>query len=120
MTTCMRGGTLVEGGAPPFPSVSRSAGQGIWERTGPHTFRAFFRFHSFDDLGRRVSITEVTTHPRLIQGDNPDTPDVLEPYYLRLEGGTNKITTIDPVDGTVIAVIEGCNETTQRPVLFED
>jgi hypothetical protein len=27
MTTYMRGGILIEGGAPPFPAVSRSAGQ---------------------------------------------------------------------------------------------
>jgi hypothetical protein len=120
MTTYMRGGTLIEGGAPPSPAVSRSAGHGIWERTGNHTFRAFFRFHSFDEFGRRVSIIEVTTHPRLIKGDNPETPDVIEPYYLSLEGGTNKITNLDPVDGTVVNVIEGCNEATQRPVLFED
>jgi len=119
MTTYMRGGTLLEGGAPPFPAVSRSAGHGIWERTRGHTFRVFFRFHSFDDLGRRVSIVEVTTHPSLIKGDNPETPDVLEPYYLSGEG-TNRITNLNPVDGTVINVTEGCNEATSRPVLFED
>src|SRR6476619_5112952 len=33
MTTYMRGGTLVEGGGPPAPAVSRSAGHGIWERS---------------------------------------------------------------------------------------
>ena len=120
MTTYMRGGTLNEGGAPPSPADSRSAGHGIWERTGGHTFRAFFRFHSFDEFGRRVSIVEVTTHPRLIQGDNPETPDVLEPYYLSSEGGTNKITNLNPDDGTVLNVVEGCNVGTQRPVLFED
>jgi hypothetical protein len=120
MTTYMRGGTLIEGGAPPSPAVSRSAGHGIWERTGGDTFRAFFRFHSFDDLGRRISIIEVNTHPRLIEGDNPETPDDVEPYYLSLEGGTNKITNINPDDGTVSNVTEGCNEGTQRPVLFED
>src|SRR6267142_2418781 len=82
MTTFMRGGILSEGGGPPAPppAVSRSAGHGIWERTGRHTFLVFFRSHSFDNLGRRVRITEVTTHPRLIQGDNPDTPDFVEPY----------------------------------------
>jgi hypothetical protein len=120
MTTYIRGGIVIEGGAPPFPAVSRSAGHGIWERTGDHTFRAFFRFHSFDDLGRRVSIVEVTGHPRLIKGDNPETPDVLEPYYLSAKGNTNRITNLDPVDGTVIEVIEGCSEATQRPILFED
>ena len=121
MTTYMRGGILIEGGSPstPPPAVSRSAGQGIWERTSHHTFRVFFRFHSFDNLGRLVRITEVTTLPRLIQGDNPETPDVLEPYYLSGEG-TNTITNIDPVDGTVINVTEGCNEATSRPILFED
>lgn len=121
MTTYMRGGILIEGGSPsaPPPAVSRSAGHGIWERTGHHTFRVFFRSHSFDNLGRRVRITEVTTHPSLINGDNPETPDVLEPYYLSGDG-TNKITNINPVDGTVINVTEGCNEATSRPVLFED
>lgn len=120
MTTYMRGGTLIEGGAPPSPASSRSAGHGIWERTGDHTFRAFFRFHTFDEDGRRVSIVEVNTHPRLIKGDNPETSDVVEPYYLSSEGGTNKITNINPADGTVINVIEGCNEATQRPILFGD
>ena len=37
MTTYMRGGVLIEGGSPPFPEVSRSAGQGIWERAGHYT-----------------------------------------------------------------------------------
>ena len=121
MTTYMRGGILVEGGGPatPPPAVSRSAGHGIWERTGQHTFRVFFRAHFFDNLGRRVRITEVTTHPSLIKGDNPETPDVLEPYYLSGDG-TNKITNLNPDNGTVINVIEGCNEATSRPVLFED
>jgi hypothetical protein len=121
MTTYMRGGILIEGGSPatPPPAVSRSAGHGIWERTGHHTFRVFFRSHSFDNLGRLVRITEVTTNPELIQGDNPETPDV-EPYYLSGEG-TNKITNLNPVDGSVIEpMIEGCNEATSRPVLFED
>ena len=98
---------------------SRSAGHGIWERTGHHTFRVFFRIHSFDNLGRLVSITEVTTNPRLIKGDDPETPDVVEPYYLSGEG-TNRITNLNPDDGTVINVTEGCNEATSRPILFED
>jgi hypothetical protein len=121
MSTYMRGGILIEGGSPatPPPAVSRSAGHGIWERTGRHTFRVFFRAHFFDNLGRLVRITEITTHPRLIQGDNPETPDVVEPYYLSGEG-TNKVTNINPVDGTVINVTEGCNKATSRPVLFED
>jgi len=120
MTTYMRGGILIEGGNPPSPAVSRSAGHGIWERTGHHTFRSFFRFHSFDEEGRRVSIVEVTGHPRLIKGDNPETPDVLEPYYLSGKGNTNRITNLDPITGEVIEVIEGCSEATHRPVLFED
>jgi len=119
MTTNMRGGTLIEGGAPPPPAGSRSAGHGIWERTGGNTFRAFFRIHNFDDLGRLVSIVEVTTHASLIKGDNPETPDDVEPYYLSGEG-TNKITNINPDDGTVSNVTEGCNEATSRPILFGD
>lgn len=121
MTTYMRGGLLIEGGGPatPPPAVSRSAGQGIWERAGHRTFRVLFRSHSFDNLGRLVRIIEVTSHPSLIKGDNPETPDVLEPYYLS-GPGTNKITNINPADGTVINVIEGCNEATSRPLLFED
>jgi hypothetical protein len=107
MTTYMRGGILIEGGLP------RSAGHGIWERTGPDTFRLFFRAHSFDDLGRLVRITEVESHPELIKGDNPETPE-LEPYYLR-GPGTNRF--LNP-DGTVIS--EGCNEATSRPILFEE
>ncbi len=68
MTTYMRGGTVIEGGGPatPPPAVSRSAGHGIWERTGRHSFRVFFRSHSFDNLGRLVRITEVRTNPHLI------------------------------------------------------
>lgn len=122
MFTFMRGGTLIEGGGPSGapPAVWRSAGHGIWKRTGRHRYRAFFRFHSFDDLGRLVRITEVTIHPRLIGGDNPETPDVVEPYYLRGEGGTNTITNINPDDGTVINVTKGCGELTSRPVLFDD
>jgi hypothetical protein len=120
LITYMRGGILIEGGSPPTPppAVSRSAGHGIWERTGHHTFRVFFRSHSFDTLGRLVRITEVTTNPELIQGDNPETPDV-EPYYLSGDG-TNKITNLNPVDGTVLNVTEGCNEATSRPLLFEN
>src|SRR5215475_2308508 len=95
MITTMRGGILIEGGGPagPPPAVSRSAGHGIWERTGRHSFRMFFRFHSFDNLGRLVRISEVTTYPSIIKGDNPETPDILEPYYSSGEG-TNKITNI--------------------------
>jgi hypothetical protein len=121
MQTFMRGGILLEGGAPPAPppAVSRSAGHGIWERTGRHAFLQFFRSHSFDSLGRRVRITEVTGRLRLIQGDNPDTPDFVEPYYLR-GNGTNKITNLNPVDGSVIGVTEGCNTATAAPFLFRN
>ena len=121
MTTYMRGGILVEGGGPPTPppAVSRSAGHGIWERTGRHTFLQFFRAHSFNNLGRRVRITEVTGHLKLTQGDNPDTPDFVEPYHFSGDG-TNKITNLNPVDGTVINVTEGCNKVTSIPFLFQD
>jgi hypothetical protein len=121
MTTFMRGGILLEGGGPPAPppAVSRSAGHGIWERAGRHTILQFFRSHSFDSLGRRVRITEVTGHLRLIQGDNPETPDFVEPYYLRGDG-TNKITNLNPVDGSVIGVTEGCNQVTAAPFLFRN
>ena len=120
MTTYLRGGISIEGGSPatPPPAVSRSAGHGIWERTGDHSLRSFFRIHAFDSLGRLVRITEVTTYPDFISGDNPNTPGVLEPYYLHGKG-TNRITNINPNDGTVINVTEGCNEATSRPILFE-
>src|SRR5262245_373127 len=114
MTTYMRGGILIEGGGPTTPplAVSRSAGHGIWERTSRHSFNVFNRFHAFDNLGRLVRINEVKTHPSLIKGDNPETPDVIEPYYLSVEGGTSKITNINPVDGTVINVTAGCSKST--------
>jgi hypothetical protein len=111
MTTFMRGGILIEGGA------SHSAGHGIWERTGDHTFRLFFRRHNFDQGGHLVSIVEVESHPKLIQGDNPAT-DVVEPYYHSGEG-TVRITNLNP-DGTVNNVTHGCNEATSRPFFFED
>ena len=79
----------------------------------------FFRFHSFDGQGRLVSIAEVTSRPRLIHGDNPDTPDVVEPYYLK-GSGTNRITNLNPADGSVINVTEGCNQSTSAPLLFQD
>jgi len=121
MTTYMRDGVLVEGGGPatPPPAVSRSAGHGIWERTVHRAFRLQFRFHSFDALGRLVRITEVTSFPHLIHGDNPATPDVIEPYYLSGDGN-NLVTNIDPVTGVSTALPRGCNEATSRPVLFED
>jgi hypothetical protein len=121
MTTYMRGGVLIEGGGPatPPPAVSRSAGHGIWEHTGDRAFRIQFRAHSFDNLGRLVRIAEVTSFPHLVDGDNPATLDVIEPYYLSGDG-TNRITNINPVDGSVISVTAGCNEATSRPLLFED
>jgi hypothetical protein len=119
MTTYMSGGTMIEGAAPAFPAASRSESHGIWEHTSGHKFREFFRFSSLDTLGRVVSRVEVTVHGDLIKGDNPETPDVLEPYYFSQQG-TNKITNINPLDGTVINVIEGCSVATSRPVLFED
>jgi len=72
-----------------------------------------------DNLGRLVRIIEVTSLPTLVQGDNPETPDVVEPYSLSGDG-TNTITNINPVDGSVVSVTQGCNEATSRPVLFED
>jgi hypothetical protein len=118
MTTYMRGGTLVEGSAPPAPpAVSRGTGHGVWERTGHRTFRVFFRSHFFDGDGRLVRIVEVTTNPRAFDGDNPETPDVVEPYYLS-GPGTNKTTNFN-ADGTV-TTRDACNEATSRPILFED
>jgi len=121
MITHIHGGTLIEGGSPRGapPGVTRSAGHGIWQRTGGHTFLQMFRFHGFDALGRLVSIAEVTVRARLVRGDNPATPDVIEPYYLR-GTGTNRITNLDPDDGTVINVTEGCNRATSAPFLFPD
>ncbi|HSV46081.1 MAG TPA: hypothetical protein VLJ58_09845, partial [Ramlibacter sp.] len=116
MTTYMRGGILIEGGAPatPPPGVSRSAGHGIWERVegrAPHharfdrsgrllpaaggEIRALIRGHSFDAQGRLVRVIEVLTQPTLFRGDNPGTPDIAEPYYLSGDG-TNRITNYDP------------------------
>ena len=65
LSTHIPGGTLVEGGAPPGPppAVSRSSGQGIWQRTSAHRFVEFFSFSNFDNLGRLVSIVEVTVLP---------------------------------------------------------
>jgi hypothetical protein len=54
-----------------------------------------------------------------VSGDNRETIEVREPYYLSGDG-TNKVTNLNPVDGTVINVIEGCNKATSRPFLFED
>lgn len=140
MTTYMRGGVLVEGGAPaaPPPGVSRSAGHGIWERVDERAprharfdrsgrllppvggeVRALIRGHSFDILGRLVRVTEVLTQPTLFRGDNPDTPDIVEPYYLSGDG-TNRITNYDPATGTVISVTRGCNEASSRKISFDD
>jgi hypothetical protein len=120
MITHVPGGTLVEGGsaAGAPPAVWRSSGHGIWQRTSARGFIEFFRFHSFDVQGRLVGITEVTSRTRLVHGDNPETPGV-EPYFLRGEG-TNRITNLNPVDGSVINVTEGCNKSTSAPILFQD
>ena len=124
MITYMHGGTLIEGGAPPSsgrpgdPVVSHDAGHGIWEPMGNRTFRVFFRSHGFNSDGRLVIILEVTTYPKLISGDNPNTSEV-EPYYLSGEG-SNRIQILDPDTGGVIAVTEGCNEATSQPILFVD
>lgn len=120
MTTYLRGGTLIEGGAPaaPPPAVSRSAGHGIWERTGRHTIQVFFRSHSFDALGRLVRITEVTSNPTLTPGDDPTTVPV---ERVHLAGwGTNKITNLDPATGAVVSVTQGCNYATSRPLRFDN
>jgi hypothetical protein len=119
MLTLTSDGTMVEDGSPggPPPGVWRSAGLGIWKKKSAHRIVQFFRFHSFDGLGRLVSISEVTSRPTLVDGDNPDTPNV-EPYYLK-GTGTNRITNLNPADGSVINVIEGCNESTSAPVLFQ-
>lgn len=120
LTTYLRGGTLIEGGGPaaPPPAVSRSAGHGVWERTSHYAFQAVFRSHSLDSLGRLVRVTEVTTAPKLTLGDNPGTPNVVEPYYLS-GWGTNKITNIDPVTGAVTGVTEGCNFAMSWPMLID-
>lgn len=118
LTTYSRDGTLIEGGgaAAPPPGVSRSAGHGIWERTGGHTFQVWFRSHALDGLGRLVRITEVSSQPTLVMGDNPGTAEV-EPYHL-VGWGTNKITNIDAATGAVTSVVQGCNYAASRPVLF--
>lgn len=120
MTTYFRGGVLIEGGGPPAPppAVSRSAGQGVWKRTGSQQIQALLRSHSFDSLGRLVRITEVSSVPALELGDNPATPDVIEPYYLS-GWGTNRITNIDPATGAVTSVLQGCNYAASRPMLID-
>lgn len=120
MTTYLHGGTLIEGGGPatPPPGVSRSAGQGIWERMGRHEFRVWFRSSTLDGLGRLVRITEVSSQPTLVMGDNPATAEV-EPYHL-VGWGTNRITNIDGATGAVTSVVQGCNYAASRPVLFSN
>jgi len=119
MTTYVRGGVLIEGGGPagPPPSVSRSAGHGVWASTGRHTFQVTFRSHFFDSLGRLVRINEVNSNPTLTQGDDPNTVAV-EPYYLA-GWGTNKMTNLDPVSGAVLSIVQGCNYATSRPMLLD-
>ena len=118
MTTYLRGGMVIEGGGPstPPPAVSRSAGHGIWERTDGHTIQVWFRSHAFDSLGRLVRISEVSSTPTLVMGDNPATVEV-EPYHLA-GWGTNRITNIDGATGAVTSVVQGCNYASSRPVLF--
>ena len=120
MTSYLRGGVVIEGGAPstPPPAVSRSAGHGVWKREGHKTLHAWIRSHSFDAVGRLVRITEVSTAPVLTNGDNPYTPGVVEPYYLA-GWGTNRITNLDPATGAVLSVTEGCNYAASRPVRFD-
>jgi hypothetical protein len=103
----MRGGVLIEDGSPPVPAISRSTGHGIWKHTTDHAFHVFFRFHTFDDHGRLNSIVEVTTDPSLTNGE-------------LVGSGTNKITAINPDNGTIVNVTEGCNEATSRRFSFED
>ena len=106
MITYIRGGTVIEGGSPSEPpAVTRSSGHGIWKPAPGHSFHVFFRFHSFDNSGRLVSITEVTTDPSFVNGD-------------LVGGGTNKTTNLNPVDGSVTNVTEGCNEATSRRLSF--
>ena len=108
MITYIRGGTVIEGGSPSEPpAVTRSSGHGIWKPAPGHSFHVFFRFHSFDNSGRLVSITEVTTDPSFVNGD-------------LVGGGTNRTTNLNPVDGSVINVTEGCNEATSRRLSFEN
>ena len=54
-----------------------------------------------------ISIRSHTSNPSLINGELTGT-------------GTNKITNLNPVDGSVLNVIEGCNEATSRRVSFDD
>jgi hypothetical protein len=119
MTTYLRGGVLIEGGGPDnrAPALFRSAGHGVWESSGRHTFQVSFRSHSFDSLGRLVRINEVNSNPTLTQGDNPNTAAV-EPYYLA-GWGTNKITNLDPASGAVLSIVPGCNYATSRPMLLD-
>jgi hypothetical protein len=118
MTSYLRGGVVIEGGSPatPPPAVSRSAGQGAWTRVDGQSIRAEIRAHFFDALGRLVRITEIRTEPTLLPGDDPSTADVVEPYTLS-GWGTNTITTIDPLDGRVLARTSGCNHAVSRPML---
>jgi hypothetical protein len=45
------------------------------KKKSAHRIVQFFRFHSFDGLGRLVSISEVTSRPTLVDGDNPAHPE---------------------------------------------
>lgn len=118
MTSYLRGGVLIEGGSPstPPPAVSRSAGHGVWTRMSEQSIRAEVRSHFFDGSGRLVRVTEVRTEPALVPGDDPSTPDVVEPYTLR-GWGTNTITVLDGATGQMLAQTRGCNYAVSRPML---
>ena len=76
--TYMPGGTVVDSGASP-PSVpgTRSSAHGIWERTGPQTFRERFHSFSFDAAGVHVSTAEVTFERSLVQGRHAEPDEII-------------------------------------------
>ena len=86
---------------------------------GGHTFLVIFRFHVFDALGRRVSIAEVTSRPRLVRGDNPATPDVIEPYFLR-GTGSNRIKALPGGASMRVAARRSTRVGTRAGVPLED
>lgn len=70
--TYMRGGTMLDTGAPPLPpgTLLRSIGHGIWERADRRSFHATFRFFRFGPTGGYVGRNEIT---RTIEvGENGD------------------------------------------------
>jgi hypothetical protein len=51
---------IEQGGAVgPPPSVSRTVGQGIWERQSPGIFKSLFKFFTFDATGQNLARLEV-------------------------------------------------------------